>query len=64
MPSELALILQSFLVLVDLLKKDPNNEFKKEWEKDEQEFIKAWKTGDASVVNHLFDKYYRILQET
>ena len=63
MPSEIALILEAFLTLVDLLKKDPKNEFTKEWEKDEQVFIKAWKEGDADTINHLFDKYYDILQK-
>lgn len=63
MAKEIELILTAFLVLVDLLKKDPKNEFKKAWGEDEQIFIKAWKEGDVDTINHLFDKYYQLLQE-
>ena len=59
--SDIGIIIEAFLELLKLLKKDKSEEFKKEWAKDEPEFIKAWKTGNVAILNSLFDKYYRML---
>jgi len=59
--SEIAIIAEVFLEMLRLFKKNKPDEFKKEWEKDEEKFVIAWKTGNVATINALFDKYYRML---
>jgi hypothetical protein len=59
--SDIGLIAEIFLELLKLLKKNKPDEFKKEWVKDEEKFIIAWRSGDVATINALFDKYYRML---
>lgn len=57
----IGIALEVFLELIKLLKKEKAEEFKKEWVKDEALFIAAWKVGDTTALDRLFDKYYRML---